>query len=236
MNRINLGALRCLIADDNANMRRIVRTCLHAFGIREVYDAVDGADALEAFNRHLPDIIILDWVMPVFSGIDVVRMIRQPIGNANPFVPIIMLTAHPERSSVIAAREAGVTEFLAKPISATALYQRIANAVTNPRPFIKTRSYFGPDRRRGANEKYVGPERRSDPAQNAVQVPSLYNKIAIQGFAPPKETETAPPQDRVIVNDTDRTAAPFWRAGGEARLPAQHPKAVGPAKTPKNAA
>ncbi len=236
MNRINLGALRCLIADDNANMRRIVHTCLHAFGIREVYDAADGADALEAFNRHQPDIIILDWVMPVFSGIDVVRMIRQPIGNANPFVPIIMLTAHPERSSVIAAREAGITEFLAKPISATALYQRIANAATNPRPFIKIKSYFGPDRRRGVNDKYIGPKRRGNAAQNAIRVPSLYNKIANRGFAPPNEAETAPSQDRVIVNDTDRTAAPFWQAGGEARLQGEQPKAAGPAKIPKNAA
>ena len=58
------------------------------------------------------------------------------------------------------ARDAGVTEFLAKPISAKALYQRIVNVVVSPRPFIKTKSYFGPDRRRNTVTAYIGPERR----------------------------------------------------------------------------
>jgi hypothetical protein len=57
-----------------------------------------------------------------------------------------MLTGHSEKKRVMAARDAGVTEFLAKPISAKALYQRIINVVANPRPFIKTKTYFGPDR------------------------------------------------------------------------------------------
>ncbi len=59
-----------------------------------------------------------------------------------------------------AARDAGVTEFLTKPISPKALYQRIVSVVTNPRPFIKTKTYFGPDRRRHASLNYAGPERR----------------------------------------------------------------------------
>ena len=62
-----------------------------------------------------------------------------------------MLTGHSEKKRVTAARDAGVTEFLAKPISAKALYQRIVNVVANPRPFIKTKTYFGPDRRRNVN-------------------------------------------------------------------------------------
>ena len=87
-------------------------------------------------------------------------MIRQPGANANPYVPIIMLTGHAEKKRVVGARDGGITEFLAKPISAKALYQRIFNVVVNPRPFIKTKTYFGPDRRRNVNLSYVGPERR----------------------------------------------------------------------------
>ena len=71
-----------------------------------------------------------------------------------------MLTGHSERKRVVAARDAGITEFMAKPISANALYQRILNVVANPRPFVKTKTYFGPDRRRNVNPNYVGPERR----------------------------------------------------------------------------
>ncbi len=71
-----------------------------------------------------------------------------------------MLTGHSEKKRVLAARDAGITEFLAKPISAKGLYERIVNVVANPRPFIKTRTYFGPDRRRNVNPNYVGPGRR----------------------------------------------------------------------------
>src|SRR6516225_2317037 len=97
---------------------------------------------------------------PIRASILPDQMIRQPGANANPYVPIIMLTGHSEKKRVIAARDAGVTEFLAKPISAKALYQRILNVVANPRPFIKTRTYFGPDRRRNVNPNYSGPDRR----------------------------------------------------------------------------
>ena len=98
--------------------------------------------------------------MPIFNGLELTQMVRQPGANADPYVPIIMLTGHSEKNCVVAARDAGVTEFLAKPISAKGLYQRIVNVVANPRPFIKTKTYFGPDRRRNSNPNYVGTERR----------------------------------------------------------------------------
>ena len=160
MVRIDFNRLRFLVIDDNAHMRRILRTLLHGFGAREVYEAEDGAAGLEAFTHYIPDIVITDWAMPIFDGLELMQMIRQPGANANPYVAIIMLTGHSEKKRVMAARDAGVTEFLAKPISAKALYQRIINVVANPRPFIKTKTYFGPDRRRNTNSNYIGPERR----------------------------------------------------------------------------
>jgi CheY-like chemotaxis protein len=113
--------------------------------------AEDGAAGLEAFTHYMPDIVITDWAMPIFDGHELTQMIRQPDGNVNPCVPIIMLTCHSEKKRVVTARDAGITEFLAKPISAKSLYQRILNVVANPRSFVKTRSYFGPDRRRNGN-------------------------------------------------------------------------------------
>jgi DNA-binding response OmpR family regulator len=87
-------------------------------------------------------------------------MIRNPEGPKYPFLPIIILTAYSEKKQVIMARDAGATEFLCKPVSATALYRRIQNVIENPRPFIRTRDFFGPDRRRYANPNYSGEERR----------------------------------------------------------------------------
>ncbi len=157
MIRIDFNRLRFLVIDDNAHMRRIVRTLLHGFGAREVYEAEDGAAGLEAFTHYMPDIVITDWSMPIFDGLELTSMIRQPGANANPYVAIIMLTGHSEKKRVLESRDAGVTEFLAKPISAKALYQRILNVVVNPRPFIKTKTFFGPDRRRNTIQAMSDP-------------------------------------------------------------------------------
>ena len=160
MIRIEFNKLRFLVADDNPHMRRILRALLTGFGAREVHDAEDGVAALEAFEQLTPDIVIIDWAMPLFDGLEFARMIRQPDSNASPFTPIIMLTGHSERKRVTAARDAGVTEFMVKPISAIALHQRIVNVIANPRRFIRTKTYFGPDRRRNNAPNYTGPERR----------------------------------------------------------------------------
>jgi len=177
MIRIDFNRLRFLVIDDNAHMRRILRTLLHSFGTREVYEAEDGAAGLEAFTHIIPDIVITDWVMPIFDGLELTQMIRQPGANANPYVPIIMLTGYSDKRRVIAARDAGVTEFLAKPISAKALYHRIMNIVVNPRPFIRTSTYFGPDRRRNVNLNYVGVERRKGGKADIIKQQALFDKV-----------------------------------------------------------
>jgi len=183
MIRIDFNRLRFLVIDDNAHMRRILRTLLHGFGTREVYEAEDGAAGLEAFTHYSPDIVITDWAMPIFDGMELTQMIRQPGANTNPYVPIIMLTGHSEKKRVIAARDAGVTEFLAKPISAKGLYQRVLNVVANPRAFIRTRSYFGPDRRRNASPNYAGMERRKGGKAEVIKQQPLLEKAGVVGPA-----------------------------------------------------
>ncbi len=176
MLRIDFKSLRFLVVDDNAHMRRILRTLLHGFGAREVYEAEDGAAGLEAFNHFVPDIVITDWAMPIFDGLELTQMIRQHGANANPYVPIIMMTGHSEKRRVTAARDAGITEFLAKPVSAKGLYERIVNVIVNPRPFIRTKTYFGPDRRRNAASTYTGPERRKGGKSDVIKSSTLFEK------------------------------------------------------------
>jgi len=174
MVRIEFNRLRFLVIDDNAHMRRMLRTLLYGFGAREVHEAEDGAAGLEAFTQHNPDVIITDWAMPIFDGVELTKIIRQPGANPNPYVPIIMITVHSDRKGVLRARDAGVTELLTKPISANGLYQRIVNVATKPRPFIKTKTYFGPDRRRNASSNYAGSERRKGGKADAIErVPLL---------------------------------------------------------------
>lgn len=176
---IDFSKLRVLVVDDNPHMRRILRTLLNSLGVREVYEAEDGASGLEAFNHYAPDIILADWEMPILDGLEFTQMIRQQDGNDNPFVPIVMLTSHSERSRVTAARDAGVTEFMVKPVSPKSLYLRMLNIVGNPRPFIKTADYLGPDRRRSTGSNYSGTERRRGGKTNTVRQSKLGDKISV---------------------------------------------------------
>jgi len=148
MAKIAFDQLRFVVVDDNAHMRRILRTMLRAFGSREIYEAEDGASGLEAVEGYQPDILITDIKMPIFDGIELIQMIRNPDGFSQAYLPIIVLSAYSEKDRVIAARDAGANEFLCKPVSAATLYARVQNIIENPRPFIRTKNYFGPDRRR----------------------------------------------------------------------------------------
>lgn len=144
---ISFPKLSFAVIDDNAHTRRLVHTMLRSFGVRDIYEAEDGAAGLEIAKTCAPDILITDWAMPVIDGIELVKLIRTPQNFPDPFLPIIMLTAHAERARVLEACNAGVNEFLCKPVSPKALHQRIARIVTHPCKFIRNEEYFGPDRR-----------------------------------------------------------------------------------------
>lgn len=149
---------------------------LHGYGIREVIEAEDGASGLEMFQTNVPDIVVVDWAMPIFNGLELTRMLRNTDSSINPYVPIIMITGHSDKKRVVEARDAGITEFVCKPLSAKSLYQRIVLSVVSPRPFIRTKTFFGPDRRRftGLNN-FSGDERRGQEDSDAqfMQVDSL---------------------------------------------------------------
>ncbi len=156
----SLERLNLLVVDDNKHMRALVKSILHALGVRNVHEAIDGADAFKEL-RHFPaDLIICDWNMEPLDGLDFVRLVRTGGDSPNPYVSIIMLTGHTEMNRVIEARDSGVNEFLAKPISAKKLYSRIKTIIEHERKFIKAGRYFGPDRRRRNDPNYTGSERR----------------------------------------------------------------------------
>lgn len=155
-----LERVRFMVVDDNTHMIHIVKTILRGFGATHVFEARDAGDAFQRLRNDAIDIVIVDFMMEVLDGVEFVHMVRNSSDSPNRYVPIIMLTAHSERSRVTAARDAGVNEFCAKPVTALELYRKVAAVIDKPRPFIKTASYFGPDRRRRQDAKYQGKERR----------------------------------------------------------------------------
>jgi CheY-like chemotaxis protein len=161
--------LKVLIVEDNQHMRALLRSLLNAIGIRDIAEAGHGAAALDLLRERRCDLILSDLAMQPMDGLEFTRRLRTASSNPNPFVPIIMVTGHTEKHRVEAARDAGVTEFLAKPITAQSLFARIAEIVERPRAFVRCDSYFGPDRRRRTPDSYAGPWRRHDDFQD-VQV------------------------------------------------------------------
>ena len=158
----NLSKLSALVIDDNAHMIQIVRSMLLGFGISRTYESRDAAEAFSITQNEMIDFIIVDYQMPILDGLEFTQLVRTGKDSPNPFIPIILLTAHTERSKIFAARDAGITEICAKPINAQQLWEKLTAVVNTPRPFVKASHYFRPDRRRRDN----GPpkeERRREP-------------------------------------------------------------------------
>ena len=159
-NGLRLESVSFLIVDPNAFMRSLIKNVLHVFSADKFIEANDGADAFKAMLNLVPDIIITEWMMDPLDGLDFTRLVRTGKDSPNPFVPIIMMTAYSEKQRVVEARDAGITEFMAKPLSAKTLMARVNAVIEHPRPFIRSKRYFGPDRRRRRSSEYTGPERR----------------------------------------------------------------------------
>lgn len=155
-----IADIRVLVADDNREMRTLVRALLRAGGVNHVMEAASGEDAFALLRQHGADLLIADWKMAPIDGLALTQMVRRSEQSPNPFIPILMLTAYTETSRVIAARDAGVSGFIKKPISAQMLFNRVSNALTDTRLFVRCETYMGPDRRRGHCARYAGPFRR----------------------------------------------------------------------------
>ncbi|WP_421787681.1 response regulator [Hyphobacterium sp.] len=157
--------IRVLIVEDNPHMSAILRTILQGFGVRTIHECRDAETALQNLGSINPDILLVDLFLAEMDGLELARRVRSDDSSANKYLPIIMVTAHSERARVIQAINAGINEYLAKPVRPIDLFERIVSLVERPRRFVKTPGYFGPDRRRRQDSAYKGPWRRSTDEQ-----------------------------------------------------------------------
>lgn len=146
--RYDLGRIRILVLEDDEHMRSLMTGVLKALKVGGVLALGEADAALKKISDFGPDLVITDWHMKPIDGLEFVRKVRKSADSPNPYVPIIMVTGHTEIHRVHEARDAGVNELLAKPISAKSLYSRVLSVIENPRPFVRSANYFGPDRRR----------------------------------------------------------------------------------------
>lgn len=160
-NDYDFSGLKVLIIDDSIYMRQIIKILLHGMGFHKIFEAGDGTDALVLMKNNPFDIIFLDWEMPIMNGIEFIRVIRKSSEPYDHLIPIIMVSGHSELKRITEARDAGINEFVVKPLSVQTLYTRIVSVIEKPRPFIKTASFFGPDRRRKPPSNFSGTEQRA---------------------------------------------------------------------------
>ncbi len=148
MVNFDVANLKILIVEDNKQFRFLLRTILEALDIKNLREASNGEEALEVLKNFKADIAIVDWRMDDVDGIECIRRIRSGEGGCDSYLPIVMMTAYSGMGLAKGARDAGVNEFLRKPVEARQLIRALVDVIDSPRPFIKTGDYFGPDRRR----------------------------------------------------------------------------------------
>jgi CheY-like chemotaxis protein len=162
-----IRSLGVLVVDDSPYMRKIVRNLLLSVGVKDVREAGDGIAGLEAIRTFGPDVVILDWELPLLNGSELVRIVRTPGAFPTPDLPIIMLSSHSERWRVQEATRLGVNEYLVKPVSAQALCGRLLSILARRRPPVPVGDCLGPQPRRPISEAAARPIAAPAPSETA---------------------------------------------------------------------
>ncbi|MCB9981273.1 MAG: response regulator [Rhodospirillales bacterium] len=152
---LDLSKFTVLIVDDYSFVSQIIAATLKEMGIGRVLISENGAHAKEQIqalnnfeNGSNIDVVIMDWLMPVMDGRALLQWIRQSNKDTIKFLPVVVCSAYTSGSLVSETRDLGANEVIVKPVSAAELAKRIQRTINSPRPFVKSKSFFGPDRRR----------------------------------------------------------------------------------------
>ena len=169
MGTLPFHKLRVVVIDDNDHMRMLLHSMLSAFGVKTIMGEPNGKSGFAVVQAMKPNLVLTDFAMQPVDGVELVKMIRALPGPLA-MIPIIMVTGHGERHYIERARDAGVTEFLTKPVTARDLYLRIQEVIERPRPFVRTATFIGPCRRRKVIESKNQKRRKSDFAEDVSPV------------------------------------------------------------------
>ena len=119
---------KILCVDDAAFMRKVVKDTLSKNGYTDLYEAVDGADAVDKYNEIKPDLVIMDITMPNMDGLEALKAIRAKNGSAN----VVMCSAMGQEAMVIEAIQSGAKDFIVKPFKPERILKTVTSIVGNP--------------------------------------------------------------------------------------------------------
>jgi CheY-like chemotaxis protein len=155
----DFSRLGVFLIEDNEYIRQTLEDLLRHFQFGRIATAKNGEDAIDYMKTLggsgsiiAPDIIISDLVMAPINGLLFLRWTRTAKESTSRMVPFFMLSGAADAAYVNSARDLGCTEFLAKPFSAGSVYKHMVKVIEQPRQFVTTTKYFGPDRRRQKND------------------------------------------------------------------------------------
>ena len=119
---------KILLVDDAAFMRKVIKDTLSKNGYTDLYEAVDGADAVEKYSELNPDLVIMDITMPNMDGLEALKAIRQKNGSAN----VVMCSAMGQEAMVIDAIQSGAKDFIVKPFKSDRILKTVTSILGNP--------------------------------------------------------------------------------------------------------
>lgn len=115
--------LKFLVVDDFSTMRRILRNLLKELGFANVQEAENGAEGLAKLRAETFDFVVLDWNMPVMTGIEMLKEVRADAGLKH--LPVLMVTAEAKKENIIEAAQAGASGYVVKPFTAAILDEKL---------------------------------------------------------------------------------------------------------------
>jgi CheY-like chemotaxis protein len=183
---INLRDLIILVADPSPYLGMVTHSMLRGFGATKVLEVRSSVGVMMTLTGQKVDILLCDSGLPPHGGLNLTQAIRRNTSNENRTLPILVMCSDTRDSTVKHARDAGANMVIAKPMSPASLYDRLAWIAFNPRKFVDTVSYFGPDRRfkiegypngvgRRAEDQAMEIAEESGPAMAQSEIDNLLN-------------------------------------------------------------
>lgn len=170
--RLNFKGVTALIVDRNPYYRSLIAQMLRGFGIHSINSCESGEEAKKFLIEYPIDFCLIEADLPDISGANLIRWIRQEQKEPVRFVPILVFSGYTQLRLLSVTRDAGANLLLRKPVSAQAIYDRIAWLGNTPRAYIETDLYIGPDRRFQDKAPPGGIYRRSGDIRTRVTEPS----------------------------------------------------------------
>ena len=161
MKAYDMSAVTVLAVEPNAFMREILRELLDGLGVGRIVTARSMAHASERLAEdNRIDMVLTELDLEQNDGVDLIKAIRGHRDRRIRMLPLLVVSADTRIPRILESRDAGATEFLAKPVSAETIYKRLVQLIERPRSFVRVGDeYFGPDRRRQVKD-FTGGDRR----------------------------------------------------------------------------